>query len=79
MPLWGTDDLTQFLKVAHSNQIGNFERFPESYATMRRVNDCYAKAGNDLVDPKPMMTGPMFHRSQYAYKTAAGRARQLAA
>jgi hypothetical protein len=72
MSHWGGDDLTHFLDVVHSNQIGNFARFPEPYAIMRRVNDCYVRAGNDLVDPRPMMTGPMFHRSQYAYKTAVG-------
>lgn len=41
---------------------------------MRRVNDCFAKAGNNLVDPKPTMTGPLFLRSQFAYKTMAGMA-----
>jgi hypothetical protein len=30
--------------------------------------------GKNLVNPKPVMTGPLFLRSQYAYKTAAGMA-----
>jgi hypothetical protein len=74
MPNWGADNLTQFLRLTNSNQIGNFARFPEPYALMRQVNDCYTKAGESLVNPKPMMTGPMFLRSQYAYKTTVGMA-----
>jgi hypothetical protein len=55
----------------------NFARlpdlYPEVYAIIRRVNDCYVKAGNP-VHSKSMMTGAMFLRSQFAYKTAVGMA-----
>jgi hypothetical protein len=74
MPTFGDDDLTRFLQVVNSNQIANFANFPEPYDLMRRVNDCFSTAGENLVDPKPVMTGPLFLRSQYAYKTTVGMA-----
>lgn len=74
MPDWGADDLTRFLDVINSNQKAALRQFPEPYGLMQRVNDCFSAAGKGLVNPKPTMTGPLFLRAQYAYKTAAGMA-----
>lgn len=72
---WGNDNLSEFLEVAHGNQPLNRIRFPDEYSLLARVNACFVAAvGPALVDPKPMMVGVLFLRSQYAYKTAAGHA-----
>lgn len=65
--------LAHFLETIHRNQQCIQDRFSERYRTIQRVDDCFAAAaGNHLRDVKPMFTGPMFLRSHYAYKTAAG-------
>jgi hypothetical protein len=74
MTNWGTDDLTLFLETVHRNQQGNGQRFPIPYSLIQRVNDCFVLGGKHLTNPKPIMTGPLFLRSQYAYKTAVGMA-----
>ena len=70
----GADDLTQFLKAVHHHQQRNRERFAEPYRLMQRVNDCFVTAQQALVDPKPVLSGVLCLRSQYAYKAAAGMA-----
>jgi hypothetical protein len=74
MTNWGTDDLTQFLEAVYHNQQVNRTRLAEPYSVVQRINDCFMVAGKTLVNPNPIMTGPLFLRSQYAYKTAAGMA-----
>src|SRR5260370_11746366 len=64
--------LARFLEVVHTNQQGNRANFPKQYRLIQRVDDCFVKATENLVDPKPVLTGPLFFRSQYAYKTATG-------
>ena len=65
--------LAHFLETIHRNQQCVQDRFPERYRTIQRVDDCFAAgAAKHLGDVKPMFTGPMFLRSHYAYKTAAG-------
>jgi hypothetical protein len=71
---WTSDNLTQFLNQVHLNQKANVAKFAEPYRLIRRVNECLSIAGENLVNPKPVMTGVLFQRSQYAYKTAAGMA-----
>jgi hypothetical protein len=72
MTNWGADDLTRFLETVHQNQQGNRGRLAEPYSLIQRVNDCFVIAGKNLVDPKPLLAGLLFLRSQYAYKAAAG-------
>ncbi len=74
MANWGTDDLTKFLQVVHTNQRATVSGLPGPYNHIQRVNDCFLAVGKNLVDPKPVMTGVLFLRSQYAYKAAAGMA-----
>src|SRR6267142_1317734 len=74
MTNWGTDDLTQFLEAVYRNQQVNRNRLAQPYSVVQRINDCFMVSGKTLVNPNPIMTGPLFLRSQYAYKTAAGMA-----
>jgi hypothetical protein len=69
-----TDDksLDRFLEVIHNNQPANRARFPAQYQIIQRIDDCFVTAGKHLSYQKPVLVGPMFLRSQYAYKTAAG-------
>lgn len=67
-------DLMEFLDTAHRNQCGNRQRFPEPYILIERVDDCFVRGAENLINPKPAITGPLFFRSQYAYKAAAGMA-----
>jgi hypothetical protein len=71
---WTSDNLTQFLNRVHLNQKANVAKFAEPYRLIRQVNECLSIAGKNLVNPKPAITGVLFLRSQYAYKTAAGMA-----
>jgi hypothetical protein len=64
--------LAHFFETVYRNQQGNRDRFPERYRIIQRVDDCFAAAGKNLGDAQPIFTGPMFLRSQYAYKAAAG-------
>ena len=64
--------LARFLEQIHCKQKGHRSRFPERYHLIQRIDDCFVGAGTHLTDAKPIFTGPMFLRSQYAYKVAAG-------
>jgi hypothetical protein len=66
------DNLSRFLGEVHRHQVVNRERFADPYRIMQRVNDCFVTAQQALVDPKPVLTGVLCLRSQYAYKAAAG-------
>jgi len=63
--------LIGFIETVHRNQQGNQERFPENYGLIRRVDKCFVDVSTHLAHAKPVLTGPMFLRSHYAYKTAA--------
>lgn len=69
-----TRDFVEFLETAHRNQCGNRERFPEPYSLIERVDNCFVRGAENLINPKPAITGLFFLRSQYAYKAAAGMA-----
>lgn len=64
--------LDRFLDVVHTNQLGNRARFPDQYRIIQRVDYCFVTAGQHLSYQKPVLVGPLFLRSQYAFKTAAG-------
>jgi hypothetical protein len=64
--------LDRFLDVVHNNQLANRARFPDQYRIIQRVDHCFVTAGQHLSYQKPVLVGPLFLRSQYAYKTAAG-------
>jgi hypothetical protein len=68
------DNLIPFLELVASNQKANIVKFPAPYDLVRRVNICLATAGNNLINPKPVMAGVLFLRCQYSYKAAAGMA-----
>jgi hypothetical protein len=49
-------------------------RFSRWYQIMEQMDDCFVQAGEHLIDPKPLMTGSLLLRCQYAFKTTAGLA-----
>jgi hypothetical protein len=63
-----------FLTVVHANQKANRINFPKWYELTERIDDCFVRAGTNLINPKPVMTGNLLLRCQYAFKTAAGMA-----
>jgi hypothetical protein len=71
---WGDDNLSQFLNAVHSNQKVNAVNFPQWYAALAVIDDCFVRVGKNLTNPVPVMTGLLLRRCQYAYKTAAGLA-----
>jgi hypothetical protein len=64
--------LAHFFDTIYRNQRDNRDRFPERYSIIQRVDNCFTATGKHLGDAKPIFTGPMFLRSQYAYKAASG-------
>jgi hypothetical protein len=70
--LTADNSLDRFLEVLPKNQIANRARFPDQYRIIQWVDYCFVTAGKHLSYQKPVLVGPLFLRSQYAYKTAAG-------
>jgi hypothetical protein len=63
--------LENFFDVLRSSQRANRENFPDLYAIIVRIDDCFVRAGSDLINPEPLMTGVFLLRCQYAFKAAA--------
>ena len=74
MPKWGDDTLSRFLDAVHANQRANCVNFAMPYAILSRIDDCFVKAGKNLINPNPVMAGVLLLRSQYAFKAAVGMA-----
>ena len=66
--------LEDFFDALRSNQRANRAIFRQWYAIIERIDNCFVRAGKNLVNPKPPMTGVLLLRCQYAFKTAAGMA-----
>ena len=66
------NSLDRFLEVLPKNQLANRARFPDQYQIIQRIDTCFVAAGRHLSYLKPVLVGPLFLRSQYGYKTAAG-------
>jgi hypothetical protein len=66
------DDLPQFFDRARHNQEANKAAHGSWYQRIAQVNNCFKYGGQNPVNPQPAITGALFLRSQYAYKTAAG-------
>ena len=64
--------LEDFFDALRSNQQANREIFPEWYAIIVRIDDCFVRCG--LIEPKSSLAGVFFIRCQYAFKAAAGMA-----
>jgi hypothetical protein len=39
MSVWGADDLTRFLHMVNSNQMGSFVKYSEPYGFLQRITD----------------------------------------
>jgi hypothetical protein len=66
--------LQKFLDTIHANQQANRVNFPQWYAIIERIDECFVRAGKNLTNPKPVITGNLLLRCQYAFKTGAGMA-----
>jgi hypothetical protein len=68
------DSLQKFFDAVHSKQSVNRVQFPQWYEVIELTDDCFARAGTDIMNPKPFTTTALLGRCQYAYKAAAGLA-----
>jgi hypothetical protein len=68
------DNLIPFFELVVSNQKANIANHRTWYELIRRVNVCLSTAGQNMINPKPVMCAVLFLRCQYAYKSAAGMA-----
>ena len=66
--------LQGFFDTLRSAQQANRANFPVWYDIIERIDRCFVRAGENLTNPKPPMTGDFLLRCQYAFKTAAGMA-----
>ena len=66
--------LASFLEMVRSNQLANQTNHADWYAIIKTIDDCFVRGGSNLVNPAPVMSGILFLRCQYAFKTAAGLA-----
>jgi hypothetical protein len=66
--------LEDFFDALRSNQRANSANFAEWYALIVRIDDCFVRAGENLVNPEPPLAGVLLLRCQYAFKTAAAMA-----
>ena len=66
--------LQEFFDTLRSAQQANRAKFPVWYEIIERIDRCFVRAGKNLINPKPPMTGNLLLRCQYAFKTAAGMA-----
>lgn len=74
MANWGDDNLSRFFDRVHANQKANRTNFAGPYSILQTIDDCFVRAGKNLINPKPIMVGILLLRAQYAFKTAAGMA-----
>jgi hypothetical protein len=66
--------LQEFFDTLRSAQRANRAKFPVWYDIIERTDRCFVRAGENLINPEPAMTGILLLRCQYAFKTAAGMA-----
>ena len=66
--------LQKFFDTVHANQMANSVNYPQWYEVIELIDDCFARAGANLLNPKPFVTIALLGRCQCAYKTAAGLA-----
>jgi hypothetical protein len=66
--------LQHFLDTVHANQNANRINFAHWYQIIDLIDVCFVRAGKNLINPKPVITGNLLLRCQYAFKTAAGLA-----
>jgi hypothetical protein len=66
--------LQEFFDTLRSAQQANRAKFPVWYEIVERIDRCFVRAGENLINPEPVMTGNLLLRCQYAFKTAAGMA-----
>jgi hypothetical protein len=66
--------LEDFFEALRTNQRANQKIYPESYAIIARIDACFVRAGENLINPKPEIAGILLLRCQHAFKAAAAMA-----
>jgi hypothetical protein len=66
--------LQSFFDAVRTNQRVNGKNFPDWTSIIERIDSCFVAAGKSSKDPKPLMSGLLLNRSQYAFKAASGMA-----
>jgi hypothetical protein len=66
--------LQEFFDTLRSAQQANRANFPEWYDILEWIDRCFVRVGENLINPKPVLTANLLLRCQYAFKTAAGMA-----
>ena len=66
--------LQGFFDTLRSAQQANRAIFADWYDIIERIDRCFVRVGENLINPKPVMTGNLLLRCKYAFRTAAGMA-----
>jgi hypothetical protein len=66
--------LQSFFDAVRTNQVANSKKFPDWNSIIERIDSCFVHAGQALHDPKPLMSGVLLNRCQYAFKAASALA-----
>lgn len=66
--------LQDFFDTLRLAQQANRAKFPDRYNVIERIDRCFVRTGENLINPEPAMTGILLLRCQHAFKTAAGMA-----
>ena len=60
--------------MVHANQKANRVNCHDWYDIIETIDGCFVRAGRNLINPKPVMTGNLLLRCLYALRTPAGLA-----
>ena len=73
-PKWQEDALSHFFEAAHRNQWATFARKPEQFALLSKLDACFEKVANGLINPQNKLAALMFLRCHAYYRSACQNA-----
>jgi hypothetical protein len=71
-PGWRDDKLSEFLGYARNNQFATFAKKQAEYALLREIDSAFLRVGENLINPKNLLSANLFYRSHSAYRAACG-------
>jgi hypothetical protein len=66
--------LEDFFDALRASQRANRKIYPGWYAIIAAIDACFVRAGENLINPEPEMTGVLLLRCQHAFKAGAAMA-----
>ena len=69
---WGDDKLSEFLWLARNNQLVTFALKRSEYGKLREIDAAFVQIGENLLNPKNLLSANMLYRSHSAYRAACG-------